>query len=369
MILNPTVATVLDKAADMVSEVAIMPTSTTARGREFGEHGFDAETAIAYAMINMDLMDKTEMNSGCPHLTEIMTAVADFGTVPEYDRTAQDAYFEGGGNKLSRITRRNRRRNDVLMWARGLATTEVATLYRSTAEEFRARPEGEGVYDTAGTHERPEFRGGVFAKGVKALAQAHAQGSPMASLHTMALLAITEGVFQEDTVPDPEAAVVVLREDVPAARIAEIAQEVTDMLNVTGWTHTYLVEPETGAISAIGAAAMVVDLPLHMSYLLSPVHQTERRWAELWAFVNAVADYAGIAIGDNACGGCGQNHDNPDDRLSSWEITVNQDAVLAAVTGVRDTYATIAASDSTGSISDDDLDLLVRGFFGKGAEN
>lgn len=369
MILNPSVALILDKAADNVTEVAVMPTDTNANGRDMGDYGFDIESAVCHAMIGLDLMDRNEIEIGTPHLTEIMAQVADLTEIPAYDRQAQDAFFLGNGWPLDRVTDVRRRRNDALMWARGLPTDEVANTLRCAADDFRARPAGEGVYNTQGTHERPDTRNGVFAGVTQSMARAIREGHPFAPMFTMALLSLSESVFSRDVHPDPDAGVVVKREDVSAARLAEIAQGVINMLDSTGWTHTYLVNPESGATSTIGATALVVDLPLVMSYINSPLHQTERRWAELWAFVNAVADYAGIAVGDNACPGCGNNHDNPDDRLASWEESAGYEQVVAAITGVRDANITIAASESIGEVSDDDLDLFVRQLFGEGAES
>ncbi len=371
MILNPDVASVLDKAADyIVRDTAVMPSTTKAYSNN--REGFDAESAIAYAMIDMDYMDDVEMRSGCPHLTEIMTAVADFGGVPEFDRFAQDLYFEGAGANMAAITRRSRRRNDVLMWARGLATDEVANLFRWTADDFRAKPADTGVYDTEGTHEVPEVRNGTVRELVVANAQATREGNPIAPLLGMALAQATLDTFQSNAIPDPDAGVVVKREDVSAARIAEIAQGVIDLMNQTGWTASVLVNPETGGLSTMGATALTVGLPLHMRYLTSKVHQTERRWAEMWRFVNAMADHLGLVASEQVCAGCGTDHDqDPDARVAAWEERdgMDIDHVLSALTDVRDAYVAVAAYDAGyGNVDDFDFDTLTRQLSDGGTE-
>lgn len=366
MILNPSVALILDKAADNVTEVPTMPTAVTACGQNMGDNGYDAETAVCFAMIDLGLMDRIEMSSGSPHLTEILAQVANFGAVPEHDRDAQNSFFLGNGRDPEKVQDRDRRRNDVLMWARGLPTTEVAQLYRWAADEFRSRPETEGVYDTAGTREIGlSFHTGVWGRTMRTVADTFAKlGPEMGQTGAMALYGMATSVFVDEYTPDPDAGVITRREDVTAARIAEIAQGVIEMIEHNGWGDTYLFNPENGRVSLRGAMAAVVDLPPRQDYLSSPLHLTERRWVEYYRFDDAVADYVGITHGPRECAGCGGVHQ--DDRLGTWENEGHtHDEIVTILTGVRDSYLAVAASESLGEVSDADLELFVRELFGE----
>jgi hypothetical protein len=151
MIPNPKVAAILDTAASYIDQYPTVPDAPNAVDEPSmdppGVRGHDARAAIMHGMDDHDLFDAIEGMSGFPHEAVISEFVADFGDVPRQRADVQRARFEGKANRkvdLSAMARRDRRRDDLLQWARGRLSSEVSALYRRAAAELRTRPADEG---------------------------------------------------------------------------------------------------------------------------------------------------------------------------------------------------------------------------------